>query len=95
MTRLMQRAEQRLAQVVRFDARGDAHIADGEAGAEGVRRFVLTPASDIVAEGAGDFLTERELLVFRKFLMKAGIVRRGLCGDSTYQRHKLFAQRAE
>ena len=58
---LVQRREQRVAEVVLVDARGDAHVAGGEFGAERMVREIEPPAREVVAHALGDAQAEIEL----------------------------------
>ncbi len=64
-------AEQRIAQVALFHARGDAHIAQRELGHERMVRLVLPPAIEIIAERLDDVLAESQLLRFGIELLQA------------------------
>ena len=91
MARLVQRAEQRVAEVALVDAGGDAHIADGELDHERVVRLVLATTPEIEAVIADDFQAEGELIGFRVEALEHTVVNRLLLGDCPYQRHELTA----
>src|SRR5947207_15161007 len=61
VTRLVQRGEQRLADVVLAHARGDTHVPGGELGAERVMRLVEPPALEVVAHALDDSEPDRQL----------------------------------
>src|SRR5205085_6209673 len=62
VARLVQRAEERIAQVVFLDAVRDPHVPERELGAERMVRLILAPALEIVAKAAGHVQSESELL---------------------------------
>src|SRR6202021_892795 len=47
---LMERGEQRIAQIVLLDARGNAHVAGGEFGAKRMMGKIEPPAAEVVTE---------------------------------------------
>src|SRR5580704_6919801 len=88
MTRLMQRGEQRVAEITLVDARGDAHIAVGELCTERMVRQVKTAARKIVTQLCGGISGKFQLARLGKLLMQAGIVRLGLVTDRVNKRQK-------
>jgi hypothetical protein len=56
VSRFVHRAEEAVAQIVLVEAGGDAHIAQREAGHEGVVRLVLASALEVIAKLANDRL---------------------------------------
>ena len=73
-------------------AGGDAHVAQGELGHEGVVRAVDAPALKIEAQAADDRFAESQLLGLGVVTLQAGVVGGGLGGDCFDQRHELLAQ---
>ena len=91
----MQGGEQRLAEVVLAHARGDAHVAGGELGAERMVRLVLAAALEVVAEALDDGEAERQLRRLGKRAAQAAVVGRRLLGDGAHDRHQRRAQLGE
>lgn len=88
-------AEQRLAEEILLDARGDADVADGERGHKGMVGLVHAAALKIVAELADDVFAEFKLLRFGIMLAQAGIVRGRLRRDGFDDGDELGAQLRE
>ena len=90
--RLVQRREQRFAEVVLLGARRDAHVADGEGRAEGMGRLVLATARGVEAESFGDAEAEGELAVDSERSLQAGVVGGRSSRQLLDQRHEFLAQ---
>ena len=95
MTRLVQDREQAIADVVLLDAGGDAHVARGEPGAEGVVRLVEAAAIEVVAEALDHGDGEVELRLLREICRAAPRRRPALFGDGSHDGHQLGAQLLE
>ena len=95
VARLVHHAEKRLSQVVFLDARGDAHVAEGEPGHEGMRGHVAPPALEIVAETFDDLISEGQLPSLGKAFPQTRIVRRRLRRDRLNKRNKLHPKLVE
>ncbi len=95
VARLVQRREQRIAEIAFVHPRGDAHVAERERGAERMMREIEPPAPRVVAHALGDLEAEIELRLLREHLPQATVVRRRLIADGAHQRHKLAPQRIE
>jgi hypothetical protein len=95
VTRLVQRREQRIAEVVLVDARGDANVAGGEFGAERMVREIEPAARRVVSHPPGDAEAEIELRRLGKFLPQAGVVRRRLIADRPHHRDEFAPQFVE
>ena len=74
MPRLVNGAVERLAQVVFFDAGGDAHVAQGELGHKGVVGLVLAAAVEVIAQVLDDLQADGKLLGLGEVRAQAGIV---------------------
>jgi hypothetical protein len=85
-------AEEAFAQVIFADAGGNAHIADGEGGGEGVMGLVNAAALEIVPQLANHFFAEGHLFGLRKMPAEAGVVCRLLGSDGLDDGHLCGAQ---
>ena len=92
---LVQRAEERVGEVVLAHARGDAHVAERELGHERVVRLVLAAALEVVAEAPDHLEPERELVGLGRVLAQARVVGQRLRGDGAHHRHQPRAQLGE
>ncbi len=72
--------EQRLADVVQIDPRGDPHVARGEARRERMMRLVEPPALEVVAEALDHVAAERDLRRLVEGSVQDAVVDRGLPG---------------
>src|SRR5258706_11732224 len=95
MAGLVQRAEERVTEIVLLHARRDPHVAERERGLKRMMRLVLPAAIEIVAKTFDDFLTKSQLSDFGKILREAEIVRGWLRCDRLHDGNELFTQLRE
>src|SRR5687768_9522018 len=96
MTALVEGGEKAGVQEVGVDARGDANIAQAEAGGEWVGRLVQSASVQIIAKLLGDTEAYFELLCFWERLVKAAIIYSFLlCGYLPDHRHYSLTQLGE
>ena len=92
---LVQRREQRVAEVVLIDASGDAYVAFGKRRAERMAGEIEPAALEIIADPLGGKLGEFQLLGLRKIPANAAIIHLGLRADRIEQRHEPALEFAE
>ena len=92
---LVQRREQRVAEIVLVDARGDADVASGKPGAERMMRQIEPAAPEVVAHALGDVQAEIELRCFGETLPQTGIVGGRLIADRAHHRDEFASQFVE
>ena len=95
MAGLVDGREQRLADIVRIDPRGDAHVAGGKAGRERMMGLVQPAAFEVVADLADHGAAECELRRLVERPVQGVVVGRGLRRDRVHDRHQLAAQLGE
>ena len=92
VARFVDRTEQPFVQKSFIDPGGDAHIADGKLGGEGVVGFVLAAPVEIIAQLPHNRLAKCDLRRFGIVSVQHGIVCGWMRHNRLHQRHQLCPQ---
>jgi hypothetical protein len=89
----MERAKEGRGQEIFIDTGGDAHIVRPERGAERMRREVLTPACEVVAQSRNELEAEGQLpVVIERLVQTSRISRPRTWRNSLHEWHKSGSQ---
>src|SRR5262245_1491789 len=96
VSRLVQGPEERLVEVPRVVARGQARISGADAAAKGMCRRVKAAGGKVEADGGSRLLAEEPLTIHGKLALE-DLVARPLAraNDRANERHEVFAQGRE